>query len=123
MHLLLVLLNKPNLLISACVNYNSFASYFTRFFERCDVIVTLYFMKVKCFSFCTLLELASYSDSILLHALDLQRRCQKLFFIKKMVMAHKTHVISRKSSMMKSKDRKSYMYLKFRINPPLDFVE
>ena len=32
-------------------------------------------------------------------------------------MAHKTLVISRKILMMKGKDRKSYMYLKFYINP------
>ena len=33
-------------------------------------------------------------------------------------MAHKTHLISRKNLMMKSKDRKCYMYLKFHINQP-----
>ena len=32
-------------------------------------------------------------------------------------MAHKTHVISRKMLMMKSKDRKWHMHLKFHINP------
>ena len=35
-----------------------------------------------------------------------------------MVIAHKTHVISRKILMMKSKDKKCDMYLKFDINPP-----
>ena len=64
MHLLLVLLNKPNLLKSACIDHNSFACCFPRFLERCDVIVTHYFMKVKCFSFCMLPKLASYSYSI-----------------------------------------------------------
>ena len=64
MHLLLVLLDKPNLLKSACIENNLFACCFSRFFERCDVIVTHYFMKVKCFSFYTLRKLAFYSDSI-----------------------------------------------------------
>ena len=35
-----------------------------------------------------------------------------------MVMAQKTHVISRKIMMMKTTDRKCYKYLKFHINPP-----
>ena len=60
MYLLLVVLNKPNLLKSACIDHNSFACCFSRFFERCDVNV----MKVKCVSFCTLPKLASYSDSL-----------------------------------------------------------
>ena len=64
MHLLLALLNKPTLLKSACINHNLFACCFSRFFKRCDVIVTHYFIKVKCFSFYTLSKLASYSDSI-----------------------------------------------------------
>ena len=33
------------------------------------------------------------------------------------MLTHKTHVISRKILMTKSKDRKCYMYLKFHINP------
>ena len=33
-------------------------------------------------------------------------------------MAHNMHVILRKIVMMKSEDRKCYMYLKFHINPP-----
>ena len=41
----------------------------------------------------------------------------KAAFIK-MVMVLKTHVISRKILMMKSKDRKCNMYLKCYINPP-----
>ena len=53
-----------NLLNSACIDHNSFVCCFSRCFERCDVIVMHYFMKVKCFSFCTLPKLASYSDSI-----------------------------------------------------------
>ena len=36
------------------VDHNSFACCLSRFVERCDVIATHYFMKVKCFSFCTL---------------------------------------------------------------------
>ena len=35
-----------------------------------------------------------------------------------MAMAHKIYVISRKVLMMKSKDRKCCMHLKFHINPP-----
>ena len=35
-----------------------------------------------------------------------------------MARAHKKHIISRQILMMKSKDRKCYMYLKFHINPP-----
>ena len=35
-----------------------------------------------------------------------------------MLMTHKTHLISRKSLMIKSKGRKCYMYLKFHRNPP-----
>ena len=35
-----------------------------------------------------------------------------------MAMTHKTHVILRKILMMKNKDRKCYMHLKFHINPP-----
>ena len=64
MHLLLVLLNKPNLLKSASIDHNSFACCFSGFLKRCDVFVTHYFMKVKCFSFLTPPKLASYSDSI-----------------------------------------------------------
>ena len=37
----------------------------------------------------------------------------------KSVMAHKTHMISRKIVMIKSKDRECCMYLKFHINPEL----
>ena len=37
-------------------------------------------------------------------------------------MAHKMHVISCKILMMKSKNRKCYMYFKFYINPD-DFVK
>ena len=55
---------KANLQKSACIDNNSFACCFFRFFERCDVIVTHYFIKVKCFPFFTLPKLASYSDSI-----------------------------------------------------------
>ena len=33
-------------------------------------------------------------------------------------MAHKMHMIQRKVLMMKSKDRKYFMHLKFHINPP-----
>ena len=36
-------------------------------------------------------------------------------FIKKIVMAHKTHVISRKSFMMKCKDSRCYMCLKLHV--------
>ena len=62
-HLLLVLLNKPNLL-RACIDHNWFTCCFSWVLERYDVIVTHYFMKVKCVSFYTLPKLASYSDSI-----------------------------------------------------------
>ena len=48
MHFLLILFNKPNLPQSA---------------NRCDVIVTQNFTKVKCFSYRALPTLASYSDS------------------------------------------------------------
>ena len=67
MHLLLVLLNKPNLRKSACINHNLFTCCFSRFIERCDVIVTHYFMKVKWFflSVYTLPKLVFYSDSII----------------------------------------------------------
>ena len=118
MHLLLVLLNKPNLLKSACIDHNSFSCCFPRFFERCDVIVTHYFMKVRCFSFVTLPKLASYSDSICCMLWFCSGGVKSCFHKKKMVMAHKTHVISRKILMMKNKDRKCYMYLKFHINLP-----
>ena len=64
MHFLLILFNKPNLFKSASIDHKSFACYFSRFFERCDVIVTHYFMKVKCFYFRTLPKLAPYRDSI-----------------------------------------------------------
>ena len=100
MHLQLVLLNKPNLLKSACIDHNSFACCFLRCFERCDVIVMHYFMKVKCFSFCMLPKLASYSNSICC-MLWFCSGWVKSCFYKKMVMAHKTHVISRKILMMK----------------------
>ena len=101
---------------SACIDHNAFACCFSRLFERCDVIVTHYLMKVKRFSFYTLPKLAFYSDSIgciLWFCSGWIKSC----FIK-MVMAHKTHLISFKILMMKSKDRKCYMCSKFRINPP-----
>ena len=91
---------------------------FSPIFERCNVIVIHYIMKVKCFSFCTLSKLASYSDSICCMLWFCSGGVKSCFNKKKIVMGHKTHVISRKILMMKSKDRKCYMYLKFHINPP-----
>ena len=63
MHLLLVLLNKQNLLKTPVLTIIHLHAVFP-IFERCDVIVTHYFIKDKCFSFYTLPKLASYSDSI-----------------------------------------------------------
>ena len=52
----------------------------------------------------------------LLHIVVLQRRSQRLFSEKKMVMAHKTYMILSNILMINSKDRKCYMFVKFHIN-------
>ena len=64
MNSLLILLNKQNLLKSTSLDKSTFACCFSRFFERCDVIIKHFFMKVKCFSFRMLPTLASYRHSI-----------------------------------------------------------
>ena len=79
MHLLLVLLNKLILLKSACIYHYSFACCFSRYFKRCDVIVTQYFMKIKCFSFLNATKTSVLQRFNLLHVVVLQRRSQKLF--------------------------------------------
>ena len=64
MHFLLILLIKPNLQKSASIDDNSLACWFSHFIERCDVIVTHYFTKIKCFSYRRLPKLAYCNDSI-----------------------------------------------------------
>ena len=100
MHLQLVLLNTPNLPKSACIDHNSIACCFSRIFERCEVIVTHYFMKVKCVFF------LSYSDSICCMLRVYSGGVKSCFDKKKIVMEQKTHVISCKILMVERKDRK-----------------
>ena len=120
MHLLLVLLNKPNQLKSTCIDHYSFACCFSRFSERCEVIVTHYFKENQVF-FVLYATKTSVLQRFNFACCGSAAEESKAVFIK-IVMAHKTHVISCNILMIKRKDRKCYVYLKFHINQSYNFM-
>ena len=75
-------------------------------------------MKVKCFPFQRHQNLRLIAIQFVACCSSAAEKSNVFFFHKKMVIAHKTHAVSRKILTMKGKDKKCYMYLKFHINPP-----
>ena len=115
--LLLVLLNKPNLVKCACIDLNSFACCFPNFWKEWRHRYALFYdSKVFFLLFTTKTSVLQRFN--LLHIVVLQRTSQKRFSYKKAWWHTRRTWYHVKFWWWKSKDRKCYMYLKFHINPP-----